>query len=393
MFRLLTALAFFVSGPAICFALQIEGAVTPNDKPPSEKIIVALAASLTQAEDESASPYGLQLKKGIELALSDSKQKLNEANIDIEMQEYDTQGSIVGAADMALEVIKSKAVAVIGHLFSSEALVAGRIYGEKGPLLFVSPGATAEELQAVGKHIVSTVFNNLEQAKMLVKAATDKKLTTAAIVSVTDCAYCENLSVLFQVEARRAPLEVKSVQNILSGGDELEGLKLEALKDVDVIFLPNYETANAKVIEFLDANGISPQYYLGGDGWGLSSEVFRNLVGNIPFKAMTLSYWSPGLKDKIATEFSARFEAKHNTLPTDSAVLAYDGMMRLIDILIRAEKPITRKALLDIKTDVKKSAGALGPIENHEWVISRPYVILEYDGLEVIDTVLNRTEL
>ena len=393
MYRLLTALALFVSAPIFSWAMPVEDAVQINMNSAEsfvdrrEVVSIAVAAELTQSSDLGSTPYGIQLKRGVELALAEAQTKLLNSNLKIELKEFDSSGLA------AEDVLQSDVKAVIGHLFSSEALVAAGIY-ENGPLMFVSPGATADQMQFMGDHVVSTVFNNLEQARMLVEAANEKKLKKAAVISVKDCPYCENLTLHFGVESRRTDLGEIEVQHILSDDEDLGSkLDIEKLKEADLIFLPNYEAINARIIHFLHSKGVRPDYYMGGDGWGLTSDVFRELVKDVNFKAICLGYWSPRLKEKMAADFSARFQAKYSIVPSDSSVLAFDGMNRLIEILLKSERPVTRESLLKAKDEVKVSDGALGKIENKEWVISRPYVILEYNGLEVIETTVKRTEL
>lgn len=307
----------------------------------SREVVVAVAGGLSISIDGSASPYGVQMLRGIKLAQADYEESFNEAGLRLRLQRFENSGAANSVAASAHAVMRSQAVAVIGHMFSSEALLAADVYGDS--LLFVSPGASAVRLrQQHAKSFRSVALSNLDQAKMILSQVRQNHLQRVGLVAAADCSYCSDLARKIKDLAEGQSLSLQLVLNarVLSEMQDFEDLaqQVRALQ-VQALILPNYEMLNAKIIsavQHVDAR--EEVQYFGGDGWGHASQAFYQATDNQTFAGYAIGYWSDALTDSASAALRNRFVSQFGQPPTDAAILAYASARYVFEMILRAHE-------------------------------------------------------
>jgi branched-chain amino acid transport system substrate-binding protein len=373
LFILLTALAFLGTHEAYA--------------KPAINVPIAIAAGFSGSGDVSASPYGVQLVNGVQLSLEWNKERLAKNNLNIELIDYDITADVNGVLKTAQDIAKSKAIAVVGYPFSSEALAAAPIL-QKAGISFISPGASVDRLKTMGRGVRAVAISNSEQGEVLASLALKKGARSVLIVMASDCAYCQDLQKSF---TRTFKGKGRKIQNIEVLSSEIDFTKLaSSLKGntYDAIFLPNYEIINNHIITSFDRAQIVPKFYLGGDGWGLTSAAFQAK----PTKAYVIGYWHRDLKITEAQKFRSMYYEKYNTEPSDMAVLAFDSMQLLIEGLLKTTS-LNRDGVEAGLKNVTHFIGALGQVSTFKKNSFRKNLLLEYSGLEVRPSYLEGAKL
>jgi branched-chain amino acid transport system substrate-binding protein len=156
----------------------------------------------------------------------------------------------------------------------------------------------------------------------------------AAIVVAEDCPYCHDLAQAFEKEFELSGGTIKIKIGVLESQRKFDDVvKLLKKEDVDVILIPNYELTSIRIISALIDSGIDKPF-LGGDGWGdVGEEFFKELHGR-KISSYSVSHWNPDLKTPTSLAFKKSFISEFGKSPNDTAVLAYDSMMMLIQAIL-----------------------------------------------------------
>lgn len=188
------------------------------------------------------------------------------------------------------------------------------------------------------------------------------KVRKAAIVTAADCAYCVDLAQGFEREFTALGGEITVRKNVLETDKDfssvVDALKRNPSKTYDAILVPNQELNSALIISAILKAGINKPF-LGGDGWGDVGDEFFSVIGDSKLTGYSVSHWHPDLKSPRSNKFVKDFQKQFEKKPNDTAVLAYDSMMLLIDALSHA-KELTRQGLEDALNGIKEFDGITG---------------------------------
>lgn len=304
-----------------------------------QTVKIGIASNFSEISSSSSNPYGDFFRDGIKLALEENQESLQKKKIKIELQEFDYGTSDVKVLKTAEEACKSQVSAVLGYVYSSHALLAAPIF-EKCQLPLLTPSASADRLSEFKSFIHQGTFNNSFQGATLARVARKQlKATSAVSIAAADCAYCQDLSSAFKATFEKLGGRViKSVPLLTSDTDYTS--VVQALKDVsyDVILVPNHELLSARIIDALAKAGIQKPF-LGGDGWGNVGEQFFQVVKGDKIVGYSVSHWLPTLDSPKSKNFVKAYQARFKKLPNDTAVLSYDSMQMLIELILKQDKP------------------------------------------------------
>jgi branched-chain amino acid transport system substrate-binding protein len=368
-------------------ALAVFCSQASANQPKIKHLDIAIAGGFSGSGDVSASPYGVQLRQGVELALELNKLDLEGRGLKIHLKEYDIADTAGGAPASAISIKNSSAIAVIGYPFSSDALMAAPIF-QKAGISLISPGASVDRINSFGKSVKSVAATNSEQGAILARLAWDKGAKEILTVAVMDCAYCQDLAKGFNKAFELFGGKIKS-EGILSTDKDFSQLtKKLSHKKFDAIFLPNYEIVNSELVTSFSKAKMDPKFYLGGDGWGLVSTAFQAK----PVKAYVLGHWHQSLTLPEAKRFRANYKNKYKSEPSDMGVLAFNSMQLLIQGLLNSKR-LTRDGLVAGLNKVNSFTGALGKVSIKNEKQTRKNLLLEYTGTEVKSRVLRGAPL
>lgn len=330
----------------------------------TQKIQIGVAANFTAMSDNMWNPYANYFRNGVNLALLEMAEELKKNGIEVELVEFDYGNDKVAARKVALEAVKTPVIAVVGYPYSSEVFLTADVFNDN-KLLLLSPSTSADRIPLLGRYIRTCSFTDTFQGKLLSKAASDQKIKTAAIVSVADCANCQSLRKAFRASFESSggsiifddtilETDVHAPRSIVKITKALKGRQLDA------VFLPNYERISSSLISELYDNGIRPKVWLGGDGWGMMSDLFLQIIGNRPIEALTIGHWHKGLGTPQSRAFVKAFSQKYGKEPNDIAAVCYDSMNLLLRALIEA-KTKDKAGIVDAVEKIERFNGVTGP--------------------------------
>lgn len=324
-----------------------------------EVVEVSLASNFSELSTVSFNPFGGYFKDAIELAVSDSKNVLNKAGIELDLKILDYGVDEISILRKIQEVSASKSIAVIGYNYSSSALLAAPVHLEK-KFPMISPSASANRLGTFGKYIHLGSFNNDFMVKTLARVATSvlgqKKFL---VLTAVNCAYCVDLSNSFTEEIKRYDGEIVKNISLLQEDTEFSKVAQEAkMLSFDAVFVPNQELTSARLIAALTEIGITKPF-LGADGWGNEgTEFFRVLKGK-KFTGYSVTHWHPKMNTPKSKKFVSNYLTRFQKLPNDTSVLAYDSMTMLIQAIVNT-KPLSRENLEKKLSSIKSFDGVTG---------------------------------
>ena len=313
-----------------------------------------------------------------------------EANRQIKLVPYDTQGDPVNAARIVRGIVNSSADAVIGPLTSDEALIASAVLN-RSELPMIAPAATQAGLTELSRSSFQLSPNiELQAVKMAEYAVRNLHADSAAIVTSTDIDHLR-MSRTFAERFRQLGGEiiaieyyrprdndfgpyVRDIKAILLGlvmdstfyiddrGDTLDADGIPV--SIDCLYLPgdpNQLRLLLPQIRFYNLNAA----YLGSDGWGddtiyrLGDEVTKLAVFTSPFLQ-----WTRG---EEYAKFSAAYDARYGKPPQRLAALGYDAVRTISQAYLAGGD--TREKLVEKLEGVRQYQGAAAAVtfgEHHE---------------------------
>ncbi len=354
----------------------------------TKTVKVGVAANFTPLNDTMWNVYANHFKNGVALAISDASTVLSQHNLKIELKEFNYGDKKIDALNFAYKIAKSDVVATIGYPYSSDVLLAGSVFNEN-KLLLLSPSATADRVGELGRYVRTCVFRDTQQGKLLSKVAKEFKLSKVAVISVSDCAYCQSLRSAFRKDFENRKGRIVFDETILE--DQIEdasiinsiATKLKR-KEIDAIFLPNYERVSATLIASLFDKGIKPKIWLGGDGWGGIGELFSKIVGKRTVTGLTLAHWHPDEQGEKSKLFRKNYLKEFDKEPNDIAAVSYEAMSVLITAITKA-KSLDREEVLNSLEHVDDFNGLLGSIvyPDGNRTPEKTVVLLKFDAGKV----------
>jgi branched-chain amino acid transport system substrate-binding protein len=328
----------------------------------AQDVTVGIAANFSAMSDSTSNPYANYFRDAIHMALAENKALLASKGITVHLKEFDYGDDKLKVIETANAAVKSDALAVLGYIYSSDALLAGPILNKNG-LLLLTPTATADRLETIGRFVRRTCFDDSYQGKILAEYAwKTQKVRSIGIIYAADCAYCNSLRTAFKERFERLGGKIVVEQTVLSNdADFSEAVAALKGKSLDAVFVPNYERVAATIISQLLDAGVNPRLWLGGDGWGNSVDLFYRIVGSRKFTAYAISHWHAQLKTPQSKLFTSEFVRRYGKPPVDTAVLAYDAARLLIQGLTSAKK-LDRLGLIEAVEQVRTFEGVTGKL-------------------------------
>ena len=348
----------------------------------TEKVAIGIAANFSSMSDSTSNPYSNYFRNAINMAIEDNKVALQKIGIELTIQEFDYGDDKKKVIETAYDAVNSKVIGVIGYIYSSDVFMAGPIF-EKNKLLLVTPTGSADRIEELGRFVRRTCFEDSFQGKSLANYAFQKNnIKKIGIVSVSDCAYCQSLSSAFRKQFEFLGGKVLIDASVLStDSDFSKVINQFKNQNVDAILVPNYEKTSASIISALVDGKITPKYWLGGDGWGNSLDLFHKIIGLRSYRALTVSHWHPEVKTQKSISFSKAYLKKYNKSAIDTAVLAYDAANLMIQAILNSKK-LDREGLINSIEGIKTFGGVTGKLNypNHKRTPIKTAVILNHEN-------------
>lgn len=339
-------------GIVVLVALAIVLIVTNTKKEP-EEIKIGAIAPLTG----DAAIYGLDLKKGMDLALEEinSRGGIKDKNIKIIYEDSQANPKVAVSAINKLINI-DKVLMIIGDMFSSTTLAIAPI-AQKSKIVLLSPTASAEAVPNTGDYIFSIYPSDAYDGKFLAEFSSKKlKKKNVAII------YVQADAMIVCKEAYKTTLanlggKVIAEEDYAPKTDDFRSIlsKIKPLNP-DLIFLSGYLNELTKILRQAREIGITSQFITISTAYDvklfeLAGDSAEGIIISAPF-------YEPELKLSEVVRFREKFNKKYNEIPNVWAAYGYD----VIKICCLAIENSRQKGT-EIKTEllnIKQYSGITG---------------------------------
>jgi len=315
---------------AVCLAT---GAFLVGPVAHAEDVTIGFAAPLTGA----SAHYGVDLKRGVELAIDDANAKklvIGGKPAHFALDAEDDQGDPRMGSQVAQKLVDSKVSGIVGHFNSGTSIPASRIYYNAG-IPMVSPTATNPMLTAQGFKTVFRVTNSDAQMGQLAGHSAVQTLKGKSIAVIDDrTAFGQGMADEF----------VKGVESV--GGkiadrefttDKAVDFKAQLTRmksfNPDVIFWGGLDQQAGMLIKQMRQLGIKATLLGGGS---FENDTFLKVAGDSAEGAVSWDYGVPLSKLKSGKEFDDKMKAKYNEGVVAYAPSAYDATWVLINAMQKA---------------------------------------------------------
>ncbi|MBF0195909.1 MAG: ABC transporter substrate-binding protein [Magnetococcales bacterium] len=308
---------------------------------------------------------GESIRRGVEMKINNYNEMRQEGEREIVVTFYDDQNKPDLAEKRAIEVIKdNRAVAVIGHNYSSSSKRGGPIYKKAG-IPAISPTSTDVAVTTDNDWYFRTVFNDDLQGRFLANYANNVMGAKSAVIISEDLAYGSFLADTFARTAKKLNLPIVYRGNIVVSDPNLDAsidnivkdLK-EANNDFGVLFLATHAGEGITIVQKLrDAGLMNP--IITPDSF--ASKSFREGFNHLPKESDRLGFYSNGIHvttplifdtgNEKAQVYREKFHRKFSEEPDWISAFSYDSALLLVEAILQSK--VSGK-VQDIKKDREK---------------------------------------
>jgi len=364
--------ALLIAGlAALCLAVAPLGAARSADQTPSANGS-EIAVTLPLSGGDSA--FGQGTLQGIQLAIEEANAEGSQPHIDLVT--YDDKTSDDTAKDLAVKIVVSRAILMLGPANSSASLSAGPV--SQAGMVSLTPTAAADSVTK-NPTTFRVDFPNSEQGEMLATYLVGVLGHRQAAVVVVDSAYGHTLRTGFERAARQLKLDAQYF--LFKSTEDSEQLAQQIAADASkpaIVFL-TLDADAARTLTTLRHLGASGPF-LGSDAVG--DEGFGARLANLPEEQRQRGYFtdgmyaiSPMMLDSAQAgllDFAECFRARFGGDPPWFAASDYDAA-RLAAATVRAvaaggnadpraERRAALTFLLSLNNPTQAVPGVLGPL-------------------------------
>ncbi len=352
----------------------------------SAVLFMSLSAKVSEAEDyhiamigpiTGKSPAnGRHHQQGIMLLLD----KINaEGGINgkkIVLDVFDDQNDKTACREKALEVAtKTQALAVIGHNYSSCSISASSVYKEHG-LVAISPSSSDPDVTVNNDWYFRTIYNNNLQGRFLANYV--KSVFNAKKVAIVyeDLPYGSYLAGIFEQTVEQLGIEIAEKHEIKTKQPNLDDAiaeiiqRLEARKDLDVVFLATHAPEGIKFVKrFKDRKLRLP--IIGPSTF--ASSAFANGFKDFPKEKLIPGFYNNGIfvsspiifddANQKAQRFNEEYIQTYDDKTDWRAAFAYDAALLLVEAIKKTGVTGESKNLNQERKAIREYLAGLSGIE------------------------------
>jgi branched-chain amino acid transport system substrate-binding protein len=352
----------------VLLALIVSISIAVFNTQNQEKITIAIVAPLSNA-GQATEIAGKSMLRGAELYVKEVNKAGGIQGKQLKLQVYDDQAKTNVAEEVAQKIVRSKAVAVIGHYSSSTSKAAGKIYQAAG-IPAISGSATADSVTEGNDWYFRTIFSDSFQGKFIAYYLKEVLgFSKIALIHGYD-AYGLGLGQTIEAQFQQLGGEIlakwKLEKNQNKATDQIIIQELQKLKYLGqtpeaVVFATNRDQVTNLLAEMKNRNLNIPQF--GGDDLGdvAIAQAFSDrseekespgFFTNGLYATVPLIY---DVADDRILQFRRTFEQTYGTAPGWSAGSYYDAVSAVVEAINRTL--LTQKDLPEIAftgKDLKK---------------------------------------
>ena len=316
------------SGSAETKAAETQAAA--SDAAPAVKI------GLTGPMTGSASAYGLAVRGGMEIAVTEINAK---GGLQIEFKSEDDEADGSDKAVSAYNSLKDWGMQILAGPVTTGSSLAIGAEAVNDEIFMLTPSASAVDVAMTGSNIYQMCFTDLNQGASAAELMAQKwPDATIGVIYDSSDAYSSGVVDGFLTKAAELNLNV-AVDDASFTADNKADLSTQVTKckdaGCDLVFLPFYYTEAAQVLTYANTIGYKPTFF-GCDGMdgiltveGFDPALAEGLVLMTPFDA--------NATDDATVSFVEQFKANNDGLvPNQFAADGYDVIYALYNACVAA---------------------------------------------------------
>lgn len=279
----------------------------------------------------------------------------------LEVVEFDTGSTVLGARQAALDAVRAGVAAVVGPSWSSQAMAMGPVLQQAG-IPMIGPTTTAVEVTGIGDYIFRACYTDASQARALARFAyEDLRARRAVVVTIAGDVYSEGLSDAFSqgfaALGGSVAARTRYLQNAMNFEEQV---RVIAEESPDLVFVAGYTRDSGLLLKQARGAGLRMPF-LGGDGW-TALEHYPYLD---PAKGENyyVSHWHHEFDSESSRKFVKllfdEFGPRALTMIDAGNANAYDALGLIADAIRRADSA-DPAAIRDALAATVKYPGATG---------------------------------
>jgi potassium-dependent mechanosensitive channel len=332
----------------LAFIISFLGVYIYDHIPKIEKDPIHLAFVGPMTGKSSAN--GISMERGAQLLIRTINDNGGVNGRKVILDVYDDQNNADLAEKTAKELIKqNRALAVIGHNYSSSSIRAGKVY-QKHKIPAISPTATAIDVTRNNPWYFRTIFNNNSQGRFLANYINKVLLYKRVSIIEEQSVHGASLAKIFRDTTEQIGGEVvfqeQFSQNPETIDQEVVDLvaKLEKVEDPGMIFLSTHGPEGIKFIKHIKDRGLFTPL-AGSDA--LASEEFIKEFNQHRKERIHVGYYTNDIKIMVPIIFDAaservlafyeEYQESFSAVPDWRAAFAYDSALVVVKAIENAD--------------------------------------------------------
>lgn len=289
---------------------------------------------------------GQLMTQAIQLYLDTINEKGGINGRQIILDNYDDQNDRQTSRQQALEIAKqNRAVAVIGHWYSSASISGGEIY-KQYQIPAMTPGSTNVNVTLNNEWYFRNIFNAKTSGQFLANYV--KKVLKQNNVSIIQeqAAYGAYLANIFEQTSRQLGSEVKYQWHFDSADDQLDQILVNIVEDLKtkpdagVIFMAVQAVEGIKLVKLMKEAGLQNRLIA---ETSFSEQTFIHGFDQFPIERSNPGYYTNGIyvatpllfdtANEKAQQFKELYQLTYHQEPDWAGAYAVDSAMVLIDAI------------------------------------------------------------
>ncbi len=283
------------------------------------------------------------------------------------LETFDDKNNPQQAEQKALEIVEQqRAVAVIGHWYSSASISGGKIY-QKYEIPAITPGSINIKVTQNNPWYFRNIYNAKVPSRFLAHYIKNVFKQDQVTIIHEKAAYGSAIAEIFAKEASKLAVTIENQWEYDKNDRNLEAVfqqfvkRLQATKDqAGIILLAMQASEGVKLVKLIKETGIQNPI-LGPSSF--SEETFRHGFDDYPLERDNPGYYTndiyvatPLLFDTAnekAQLFLADYQNEYNEEPDWSAAYAYDTALVLVEAIKQANIKGTSKNLVADRNKIR----------------------------------------
>jgi len=357
----------FAHAIIICLLLFCQLGVAKADN----NIHIATVGDMSGKDNKA----GESLIRGINLYLSEINADGGIYGREVVLDSYDDQNDPNLASERALEIVKdNRAIAVIGHHYSSCSINGGEVYKENG-VPAITPYSTVVDVTLNNEWYFRNTFNDNLQGSFLANYVNKIINKDRVCIIQEDLTYGSFLADVFTETSRSFGIEMeynfRFEVNDPNVDDVLKNI-IDELKSSDfpgVIFMATHAAEGVKLVKLIKDADLKNLIVVPA---AFASESFYLGFSDFPKEQQAPGYYSNGVyvsspllydsADEATIQFKEKYIQTYDTEPDWRPAFSYDAAKIIVDAILKTNVTGSESSIMEDRQKIRDYLAGLNDI-------------------------------